>query len=190
MKNFGRGLCYVVFISLIFFFAGCEKKKVEQVSEITPPQQQGAGTTPSAPGPKDDITMPGAQAGGGQEAGAVNLTGAAKAFEDNDIHFDYDSFSIRPEDRKILAEKASYLNAKPNVKIRVEGHADERGTTEYNLALGERRANAAKEYLVFLGINAARISTVSFGEEKPLDPAQTEEAYALNRRGHFVILAQ
>jgi peptidoglycan-associated lipoprotein len=186
MRNYGRGIVYIVLLSMVFFFAGCEKKRVEQVGEVTPPQQKEKeiGTTP-APG---EIAMPGA--GAAQAGEGAALQGAAAAFQENDIHFDYDRFSIRPEDRKILADKASFLNANPNVKIRVEGHADERGTTEYNLALGERRANAAKEYLVFLGINAGRITTVSYGEEKPLDPALTEEAYAQNRRAHFVILGQ
>jgi peptidoglycan-associated lipoprotein len=190
MRNLGRGFCFIALISLIFFFAGCEKKKVEQVGEVTPPQQQAAKEIPpTTPAPKDEIAMPGAQ-GGAQAAEAANLKGEAAAFEENDIHFDYDSFNIRPDDRKILAEKASYLNAHPSVKIRIEGNCDERGTTEYNMALGERRAKSAQEYLVFLGINASRINSVSYGEEKPLDPAKTEEAFAKNRRDHFVILAQ
>ncbi|HNY65793.1 MAG TPA: peptidoglycan-associated lipoprotein Pal [Deltaproteobacteria bacterium] len=185
MRNTSRGIVYIVLLSMVFFFAACDKKRVEQVGEVTPPPQQEKEVgTPSAPG---EMAMPGPGAAQAGEGGAA-LRGAAAAFEENDIHFDYDRFTIRPEDRKILAEKASFLNANPSVKVRIEGHADERGTTEYNLALGERRANAAKEYLVFLGISADRIATVSYGEERPLDPAATEEAYAMNRRAHFVIL--
>jgi peptidoglycan-associated lipoprotein len=192
MKNFGRGLCFIAILSMIFFFAGCEKKKIEQVGEITPPQQQTKEIPPAAQAPaaKDEIAMPGAQGGGAQAAEATNLTGDAAAFESSDIYFDYDRFNIRPEDQKVLAAKASYLNAHTSVKIRIEGNTDERGTTEYNMALGERRAKAAQEYLVFLGINAGRITTVSYGEEKPADPGKTEQAYSKNRRDHFVILAQ
>jgi len=82
------------------------------------------------------------------------------------------------------------LSKNPNLKIQIEGHCDERGTAEYNLALGQRRANSAMKYLISLGIPAGRLSTISYGEEKPLDPAHNDEAWAKNRRGHFVILSK
>ncbi len=107
-----------------------------------------------------------------------------------DIHFDFDKYDIRPMDAEILKENAALLMKYPKVKIQVEGHCDERGTNEYNLALGERRANAVKKYLVSLGISENRISTISYGEEKPLDPGHNEEAWAKNRRAHFVILSK
>jgi len=107
-----------------------------------------------------------------------------------DIHFDFDKYDILPEDAQILKENAALLSKYPQVKVQVEGHCDERGTNEYNLALGERRANAAKKYLVSLGISADRISSISYGEEKPLDTGHNEEAWANNRRGHFVILSK
>jgi peptidoglycan-associated lipoprotein len=191
MRKIGRAVCFIAIISMIFIFAGCAKKSVEQTGETTPPAQQGTVPATPTPTPKDELAMPGSQGGGAaQAAPASSLTGDAAKFEENDIHFDYDSFKVRPEDRQILADKAAYLNAHPGVKIRIEGNCDERGTTEYNLALGERRAKAAQEYLVFLGIGANRITTMSYGEESPLDPAKTEEAFAKNRRAHFVILAQ
>jgi len=104
-----------------------------------------------------------------------------------DIHFDFDKYNIRPEDAEILKENAALLKKYPKVKIQVEGHCDERGTTEYNLALGERRANSAKRYLVSLGISPDRISTISYGKERPLDPSHNEEAWAKNRRDHTII---
>jgi peptidoglycan-associated lipoprotein len=107
-----------------------------------------------------------------------------------DIHFDFDKYDIRPEDAGILKENAALLMNYPKVKIQVEGHCDERGTSEYNLALGERRANAAKRYLLSQGISSDRISSISYGEEKPLDPGHNEEAWSKNRRGHFVILSK
>jgi len=107
-----------------------------------------------------------------------------------DIHFDFDKYDIRPGDAEILKENAILLKKYPNVKIQIEGHCDERGTSEYNLALGERRANSGKNYLISLGISENRISTISYGEEKPLEAGYNEEAWAKNRRAHFVVLSR
>lgn len=114
-----------------------------------------------------------------------------KVFESKllkDIHFDFDKYDISPGDAEILKENTALLKRYPKVKIQIEGHCDERGTIEYNLALGERRANSTKKYLLSLGIPADRISTISYGEERPLDPGHNEEAWAKNRRAHFIIL--
>jgi len=105
-----------------------------------------------------------------------------------DIHFDFDRYDIRPEDAEILKENAALLIKYPDKRIQIEGHCDERGTAEYNLALGERRAQSARDFLISLGIAPNRITTISYGEEKPLDPGHNEEAWAKNRRCHFVIL--
>ena len=105
-----------------------------------------------------------------------------------DIHFEFDKYNIRPGDAEILNRNAALLKKYPKVKIQIEGHCDERGTIEYNLALGERRANSTKKYLLSLGIPGERISTISYGEERPLDPGHNEEAWAKNRRAHFIIL--
>jgi len=105
-----------------------------------------------------------------------------------DIHFDFDKYEIRPEDALILREDAALLMKHPAVKIQIEGHCDERGTVEYNLALGERRANNAKQYLVSLGVSEDHLSIISYGKERPLDPGHNEEAWAKNRRDHLVIL--
>jgi peptidoglycan-associated lipoprotein len=107
-----------------------------------------------------------------------------------DIHFDFDRYDIRPIDAANLKENAALLNKFTNVKIQIEGHCDERGTVEYNLALGERRATSAKNYLVSLGVASVRISTISYGEEKPLDPSHNEEAWAKNRRAHTLVTAK
>ncbi len=118
---------------------------------------------------------------------------AGEVFESSllkDIHFDFDKYDIRPGDASILNENAALLKKYPNVKVQIEGHCDERGTVEYNLALGERRANSTKNYLVSLGISPARISTISYGKEKPLDPGHNEAAWAKNRRAHTVITAK
>jgi peptidoglycan-associated lipoprotein len=118
---------------------------------------------------------------------------AGEVFESSllkDIHFDFDKYDIRPQDAGILKENAALLKKYPNVKVQIEGHCDERGTVEYNLALGERRANHAKNYIVSLGISPARVSTISYGKEKPLDPGHNEEAWAKNRRAHTVVTAK
>jgi peptidoglycan-associated lipoprotein len=107
-----------------------------------------------------------------------------------DIHFDFDKYNIRPEDAEILNDNSALLMKYPSVKIQIEGHCDERGTVEYNLALGERRANSTKNYLVSLGISPDRIATISYGEERPLDPGHNEEAWAKNRRAHTIILSK
>lgn len=113
---------------------------------------------------------------------------AAKTrFLHKNIHFAFDSSALSSEAKDLLKEKAQWLKQNTNVSVTIEGHCDERGTIEYNLALGERRANAVKNYLQDLGIGAFRLDTVSYGEERPLDPGQTEAAYAKNRRAQFVL---
>ena len=116
-------------------------------------------------------------------------TGAVKTMLATLIHFDYDKAIIRAGDASVLDQKVSILQANPGLRIRVSGHCDERGSDEYNLALGNRRATAAKQYLVSHGIDASRIETVSYGEERPMDPGHDEEAWAKNRRDEFEILA-
>jgi len=106
------------------------------------------------------------------------------------IFFDFDKYDIRPADTEILKGNSALLKKFPNMKIQIEGHCDERGTNEYNLALGERRANSTKKYLTSLGITADRVSTISYGEEKALDPGHNEEAWTKNRRANFLITAK
>ncbi len=101
------------------------------------------------------------------------------------IHFDFDSYEINNDAKKILEEIAAYLKEYRSLKIIVEGHCDERGTKEYNLALGMKRAEATKKYLEDLGIEESRLSIISYGEDKPLDPTSSEEAWAKNRRAQF-----
>ena len=107
-------------------------------------------------------------------------------YEFADVNFDFDKFNLTAGARDILKKHAEWLNKNTDVMVVVEGHCDERGTAEYNLALGERRAGAAAKYLTDTGIDAKRIKTVSYGFERPLDPGHNEEAWAKNRRAHFV----
>ena len=104
-----------------------------------------------------------------------------------DVRFELDRASLTDEARATLEKHALWLQGHREVKVTVEGHCDERGTTDYNLALGEQRARAARDYLASLGVSSARMRTVSYGKERPLDPAPTEEAFAKNRRAHFAV---
>jgi peptidoglycan-associated lipoprotein len=118
---------------------------------------------------------------------AVTGTGLPAAFQANvkDIHFDYDKADILPQYVSVLQANATWLKANPNVRFTVEGHCDDRGSEEYNLGLGDRRANAVKEFLVAQGVAANRMNTVSYGEEKPLCREETETCFTMNRRAHF-----
>jgi peptidoglycan-associated lipoprotein len=102
-----------------------------------------------------------------------------------DVFFDYDKADIRPGEMSTLQKNAAFLRQNGNVRFTIEGHCDERGSAEYNLGLGDRRANAAKEFLVQQGIQASRINVISYGEEKPTCRDQTEQCYQMNRRAHF-----
>jgi peptidoglycan-associated lipoprotein len=105
-----------------------------------------------------------------------------------DINFDFDKYELSSEAREILANHARLLKENPQVRLKIEGHCDERGTIEYNLALGERRANVVKNYLVNYGVDSYRLSTISYGKERPLDLRSTPDAWAMNRRAAFVVL--
>lgn len=151
----------------------CSKKAPEQL----PPAPVETGTTPTET-PTDTMAGPGTQEHFTTAVGATNTT----------VYFDTDKYDIDSEDAAKLQTQARYFAQYPNVNFTVEGHADERGTREYNLALGERRANAAKNYLVSLGIPADRIRVVSYGKERPIALGSDEASWAQNRRAATVVI--
>jgi peptidoglycan-associated lipoprotein len=102
-----------------------------------------------------------------------------------DVHFDFDRYEIRPSDADILKKDYLWFKENPTTRVMIEGNCDERGSIEYNLALGQRRADAAKDFLLTLGVPAAELKTVSYGKEKPVDPGHNDEAWAKNRRDHL-----
>ncbi|MFA9613384.1 MAG: peptidoglycan-associated lipoprotein Pal [Deltaproteobacteria bacterium] len=120
-----------------------------------------------------------------QEASSMSEAARRAAFEDEEIHFDFDKYVLTPQAMMILDDKAAYLREHPTVRVLVEGHCDDRGSNEYNLALGDRRANSAKNYLVKSGVAESRITSISYGEEQPLCMQQNESCWYRNRRGHF-----
>ena len=112
---------------------------------------------------------------------------AKEEFVNENVSFGFDDATLTRQAREILAKKAEWLRSHPDVEVVIEGHCDERGTKEYNMALGQRRAQSIKNFLVNAGIDADRLDTISYGEERPVDPRHNEEAWAKNRRGHFRI---
>ncbi|MGD2098586.1 MAG: peptidoglycan-associated lipoprotein Pal [Desulfobacterales bacterium] len=115
------------------------------------------------------------------------MQSAREIFENEDVLFEFDSASLSAEAQEILRAKAQWLRDNPSARVLIEGHCDERGTNEYNLALGDRRAYSAKAFLTDLGIDESRLAIISYGEEQPIDSRSTEDAWAKNRRAHFVI---
>ena len=122
-----------------------------------------------------------------QEEARSKMMAAQNRFVNEDIHFEFDSSNLLPEAQEILRWKAAWLQKNPKVEVTIEGHCDERGTIEYNVALGDQRANSAKSYLTDLGIDGSRLNTISYGEESPVDYGSNEEAWAKNRRVHLKI---
>ena len=119
------------------------------------------------------------------QADKLNAQGVLKP-----IHFDFDKADIRPDAQQTLNGNAGRIKDNGALAVRIEGHCDERGTVEYNLALGDRRARAAKDYLVSVGVPAQRLRTISFGKERPIDPGHTESAWSVNRRAEFIFVAE
>ena len=158
------------------------------------------GSTTVTPADSTSYTITATGPGGNADANiritvnapAVVETPKGPSFEDlftrevRDAYFDLDKADIRPDARAALEKTAAFLKGYPNAHVTIEGHCDERGSTEYNLALGDRRANAVKQYLVNLGIPAANLNTVSYGKEKPFCMESNESCWQQNRRGHFV----
>ncbi len=173
----------------IFIITGCAQRKVVQAPEQ--PRTQAEGKQKAEAGAKDlskeAITEkePARTQQAGVQSSARELQAKIK-----DILFDFDKYDIKDDAKPVLKELASMLSKNVKAKTVIEGHCDERGTAEYNLALGDKRAGAAKAYLVSLGIPSARIDTVSYGKEKPVCTESTEECWAKNRRAHFVLVEE
>lgn len=149
---------------------------------------KGGSASPAQSAAMTQKPSPSEMAGQGAEkqmsARPSGEAGAAMALKD--IHYDFDKYDIRPQDEEILKQDYAWIERNPGTRVRIEGNCDERGTVEYNLALGQKRADAAKSFLVTLGIEKGSLETVSYGKEKPIDPAHDEQAWEKNRRSHFV----
>jgi peptidoglycan-associated lipoprotein len=163
--------------------AGCAKKPAPS------PEAAGMGMEQPAVTEMPSEEVAGVQEGAMTEMGVSEEAAPTAALPElQRIFFDFDQYVLTDEARQTLADNAAYLKANSGAEVKIEGHCDERGSDEYNLALGERRALAAKNYLVSLGISPDRLSIISYGEEMPLDPAHDEAAWAKNRRAEFKVV--
>ena len=176
---------------LLVLSVSCAKKKVtmeaQPMEEGMTAEQAQAQQEAEAEAARREAEMAKMSAEEKQRAEAAMMAEEARkrAFEEEEIHFDFDKYVLTPKAMMILDEKASYLREHPEMRVLIEGHCDERGTNEYNLALGDRRANSAKNYLVKSGVMESRITTISYGEEQPLCTEHTESCWWRNRRDHF-----
>lgn len=184
MKRIKGVLIVIMILGLVSITTGCAKKAAPKEEEVQAPVKQEVQIEQPVLAPEKSKEEAQVLA----QSPKSSLEESIKAFQDQLIYFDFDMFSLSAEARDILAQKASFLKTNADLSIQIQGNCDERGTTEYNLALGERRAKAAQDYLVSLGIAKARIATISYGKEKPMDTEHTEEAWAKNRNAQFVIM--
>ncbi len=174
-------------IASLFLITSCAKQQMSE-EVVTPPPAPKAQVVP--PPPKVD-TAAMEQAERERKARLAEMEMANKlrdevrAFEAETIYFDFDRSELKSSARAVLAKKAEWLRKNPQFSMNIEGHCDERGTIEYNLALGERRANAAWKFLNALGVSGSRMTTISYGEESAADPAHNAAAWARNRRDEF-----
>jgi len=158
-------LALLLVIPGLLFSVSCQKKVVDASPEPVAQEPE------PEPEPKEEVVV----------------YKAPDVVMQEDIYFDYDKSTLSPAAQDNLLRKAEWLRENPDATVTVEGHCDERGTNEYNLALGDRRAESTKAFLADLGIDPARLTTISYGEERPVDPRRMEEAWAKNRRSHFVV---
>ncbi len=177
----------------LMFTVSCAKKQVASEPGLTQKDQAGkAGAEKSAADKAREEELARQKASEEkrlkeEEAMRKKVAEERARFENEDIYFEFDSATLLPMAQEILKKKAQYLKDNPKLKVIIEGHCDERGTNEYNLALGDRRAKSATQFMTDLGIPSARMMAISYGEERPMDRGHDEEAWAKNRRAHFVI---
>ncbi|MGH7393431.1 MAG: peptidoglycan-associated lipoprotein Pal [Candidatus Rokuibacteriota bacterium] len=192
----------VSLLVLAVIVAGCAKRPATMQAASAPAPTGAAGRTGGAPAPVSSGPTTGGtqmQPGGstakpapsGATAPVAGARPAPKEFtavpDLRDVYFDFDKYDIRQVDAKTLDSSATWLKTNDGMLVLIEGHCDERGTNEYNLALGERRAKAAMNYLVSQGVQASRITIISYGEERPVCSDKNEACWARNRRGHFLV---
>jgi peptidoglycan-associated lipoprotein len=185
MRNKGwLAIALVTMLTVMIFTASCASKKVvrsEPVSKTEPEVQKAPDRPAEEANPDKRLEEERLRAEAAAREAALN------AFVGENIHFAFDSSLLSDLARQILVGKAEYLRTNPDITVTVEGHCDERGTSEYNIALGDRRAESVKRYLADLGIGTKRLNTVSYGEERPIATGHDEDSWAKNRRAQIVI---
>src|SRR5581483_3024459 len=194
MRRFRPMTAVVMLVLLAVMVSACRGKK-PPVARPAPPPPAGSGATagnrpPAPPEPVAEPPVVPPEPVPDTRISSASLDDLNRNSPLKPAFFEYDSSELTSEAQRVLNENAQLLKQNPTWTVTIEGHCDERGTAEYNLALGERRAVAARAYLVSLGISADRLRTVSYGKEFPFDPGHDEAAFAKNRRAHFVITAK
>jgi peptidoglycan-associated lipoprotein len=188
-KKIGFWALILVFIISGLFLFSCSKTKEVKKEEIV--SKPPAVAKEEVQKPKEQVRISDQElrekALREEEARRLKEAAEMALFETEDVHFEFDQAIISETDKQILNKKAKWLKDFPAAKASIEGHCDERGSAEYNLALGQRRADATMTYLTTLGVAANRLSTISYGKENPLDTGSNEAAWAKNRRAHFVL---
>ena len=169
----------ILSVVLLAFLVSCGGSKAVKTTQTAPPAS-AATTGSKAMSAGSEKKMAPARG-----MSAENESGQAAMMMLADVHFDFDRYDIRPPDAEVLKKDYAWFNENPKKRVEIEGNCDERGSIEYNLALGQRRADATKDFLMTLGVPAGDLKTVSYGKEKPVDPGHSEEAWAKNRRAHL-----
>jgi len=164
-----RNLLFVLLLSVALILSACAKKEAVPVIEEVEPVEEAAPPLEEMEEPVEPVV---------EEVEPLVL---------EDVFFDFDKYNIKKEYKAVLTKNAELLLGRPETKLLIEGHCDERGTNEYNLALGEKRAKAVLDFYVTYGIDAGRLSMISYGEERPFARGSNEEAWAKNRRAHMVV---
>lgn len=186
-------VCAALVLAAAVGGAACHRNPKPQTPEVAPPAAAApAPTRPATPPPPPTAPTPPQPAAPTEDevfrSKTLEQLNAEKPL--GDVSFSYDSTDLSDEARAVLQKDVDWMKKWPTTKVMVEGHADSRGTTEYNLALGERRADGVRDYMVSLGIPADRITIVSKGEEQPFCSEETEACFQQNRRGHFIVTAK
>jgi peptidoglycan-associated lipoprotein len=182
----------VLTLAVLAALPGCGKKRPPVLATTPGGSGQAAPAEPAERPPAQPLEEgPDVRAMRGEGTEGTDIAGSALGSGEGsplaDIHFELDSAALGDEARATLEKHALWLQGHRDVKVAVEGHCDDRGTVDYNLALGEQRARATRDYLVGLGVSADRLRVVSYGKERPLDPGNNEAAWARNRRAHFAV---
>jgi len=204
-RNIQLFVIFCLAVSLVSFSGACAKKQVKEEAPVIDTSAEDAArkraeeeaaaakkraeeeAAAAAKKRAEEEAAAAAKKRAEEEAARKLLQDQINAFESEKIYFDYDKADLKPEAQAVLEKKAKFLNENSSFAVTIEGHCDERGTNEYNLALGERRADAAKKFLASLGISEGRITTVSYGEEKPVAVGHDESAWSQNRRDEFKV---
>lgn len=181
MQPMSFGVKFVGAMAALFLVAACATKDTTPVDESAPAAPV-ADSSPVEAAPTTSVEVEPMDTGPAQDTQEYLVANIGDR-----VHFDYDQFDLSAEARDILRRQADWMITNGGVRVSIEGHCDERGTREYNLALGDRRATAIKNYLVALGVDGSRVQTISYGKERPQNPGSNNSAWAENRRGVMVV---